>query len=117
VAVELYRVGSTERLAHTVGTGATLRWEGSLPPIDRGTEFQVEARFLDDQGRGVQLGGTYTVRARLAGGAPSGIVTWADRGNFLALTGGSVGQTQLIFMLWHGRHSDWDAPPLTIQVR
>jgi hypothetical protein len=116
VAAQVFARASGELLAYTHGTGAGLHWDGSIPTLEVGEEIALNVVFLDDEDRPIPLGGEFEVRARLATGAPSGIVELSDHGDHIDVEAVNPGQTRIVFMLWHGGHSDWDSPGLTINV-
>lgn len=116
VGMELLDQATGVRLAWTHGTGASINWDGGLPHLDEGDEMAVAARFLDAEGREIPLGGEFEVRATLAPGAPAGVVALANHGDHVDIEGLEGGETQLIFQLFHGGHSDWDSPPIAVEV-
>ncbi|MBA4160207.1 MAG: hypothetical protein H0X65_22515 [Gemmatimonadetes bacterium] len=120
-SVELLNRSTGDRLAWTDGTGAGKNWDGGLPHISVGDELAVNVRFLRANGTEIPLGGQYTVRARLAeqaeGGAGTpGIVQLENHGDHVDITGLADGETRIVFMLWHGSHADFTAPPIEVEV-
>lgn len=103
-------------LAETQGSGATLRWEGTVPDIPAGSEVALTVVFLDAQGRSIPYGGEYSLRARFPSGAPQNVLSFSEHGDHLDVEGLAPGETSLVLMLYHGNHSDWDSPPLPLRV-
>jgi len=116
VAAQVFARASGELLAYTHGTGAGIHWDGSIPHLEVGEEIALNVVFLDDEDRPIPLGGEFELRARLATGTPIGVVELSDHGDHIDVEAVGPGQTQIVFMLWHGGHSDWDSPGLTINV-
>lgn len=120
-SVELIDRDSGTRLAWTHGTGASIHWDGGLPHLHEGEAMAVNVRFLRANGSEIQLGGEYTVRARLAQqgegavGVP-GIVDIENHGDHVDITGLAHGETHLVFMLWHGGHADFVTPAIAVEV-
>ncbi|MEX2528151.1 MAG: hypothetical protein WEA09_10985 [Gemmatimonadota bacterium] len=116
VGMELLDQATGERLAWTHGTGASIHWDGGLPHLDEGDEMAVAARFLDAEGREIPLGGEFELRATLAPGATSGVVALTNHGDHVDIEALEEGEAQLVFQLFHGGHSDWDSPPIAVEV-
>lgn len=115
VGVELLDRATGAQLAITDLAGG-IHWDGELPPLHVGDEVAVNARFFDAAGNTIPLGGEYEVRASLATGAPTGIVALSNHGDHIDIEGVAVGETRIVFMLWHGGHSDWNSPAITVAV-
>jgi hypothetical protein len=105
------------------GTG----WTGALPPIELGSpqpRLSLGVRmFTGGTERVLSLGGPYSARWRLAGGAQAGIVA-ADEtpgprfhGDHVDIYGVGRGTTQIQFMLWHFDHDDGATQPIQVEVR
>jgi hypothetical protein len=120
-SVELVDRATNQRLAWTHGSGAAMHWDGAIPHIDVGDELAVNVRFLRANGTEIPRGGEFTVRARLSEqadgqvGAPN-IVGIDNHGDHVDLTGLAVGETHIVFMLWHGGHADFLSPPIAVEV-
>ncbi len=91
-------------------------WHGSLREIKLGEHISVGARFVDEDGDDLPLTGDYSLRARLADGAPDSVVGFVFHGDHLHLQGLAIGETQVIFQYWHDGHADWETPALTVTV-
>lgn len=115
-SVELLDRATGERLAWTEGTGASIHWDGSIPHLDVGEERAVDVRFLDAEGREIPLDGEFSVDARLTEDSPDGVLSLASHGDHVDLEAEAAGEVRVIFSLMHGGHSDFDAPPLAIEV-
>jgi len=115
-SLELRVRGSNELVAWTHGTGSALHWDGELPHLHPGEEIALNAIFRDADGNTIPLGGEYSVNAILAPGSPTGIVELTPHGDHVDIEGLAVGVASIIFQLYHGNHSDWDAPAIAIEV-
>jgi hypothetical protein len=111
VGAEVYLRGTDQRLAYIHGD----HWHGSIA-LGVGEEIEVDVRFLDDHGHVIPLGGEYTVRAEIAAGHPTDIISIAEHGDHLDIEGEALGETRIVLHLWHGNHSDWSAPALRVVV-
>jgi hypothetical protein len=117
VAAEVFNRDTGELLAETHGTGAAIHWDGSIPTLAVGGGIEVDVVFLDEVGNAIPLGGgEYEVRARLANGAPEGVIGIVNHVDHIDIEGVGEGSTQIVFMLWHGGHADWETPELEISV-
>ena len=72
--------------------------------------------FRDADGDVIPLGGEFTVNAILAPGSPTGVVELSAHGDHVDIEAGGVGTVQIIFQLMHANHSDWDLPPIELEV-
>ncbi len=115
-AAQVFHRATGALLAETHGVGAGIHWDGAVPDIPAGTEVALNVVFLDAQGRTIAYGAEYTLRARFASGAPQNVLSFSEHGDHLDVEGLTPGETSLVLMLYHGNHSDWDSPPLTIRV-
>jgi len=116
VAAEVYDRETEELLAYTHGTGAGMHWDGALPHLHVGEEIELDIRFLDEDNNEIPLGDEFEVRAQLADGAPEGIIEIDNHIDHVDIEGISVGETEILFQLWHGDHADWATPALAIEV-
>jgi len=116
VAAEVVERATGSVLARTTGSGSNLQWDAALPPLAPGSALSIEVRFLDRDGAAIPLGGEYSVQASLATGSPTGRVTITSLGDYVNLQGVAAGTVQLVFALWHGGHSDWDSPPISLTI-
>ena len=115
VGVELLDRATGAQLAITDLAGG-IHWDGELPHLLVGEEMAVNARFFDAAGNTIPLGGEYEVRVRLATGAPEAVVALSNHGDHIDVAAEAVGVTSIVLMLWHGGHSDWDAPAIAVEV-
>lgn len=116
VAAEVYNRATNELLAYTHGTGAGMHWDGSLPHLHIGEELELEIRFLDEDNHTIPLGDEFEVRARLAEGAPENIIEIENHIDHIDIEGVSLGETSIVFELWHGNHVDWETPAISVEV-
>lgn len=119
--VEVTRVNlvdrdSGEEIAHTHGSGDSMHWHGSLPHLHPGEEIEVNVEFLDADGNVIALGGEYTVQAHLASGSDDGVVELSSHGDHVDVEAVGEGNVEIIFSLWHGDHSEFDAPAIGLEV-
>jgi len=110
------RGGNNTLLAWTHGTGSSIHWDGGLPHLHPGDEIAINAIFRDADGNTIPLGGEFTVNAVLAQGSPTGVVALSAHGDHVDIDALSEGVVQIIFQLYHGNHSDWNAPPIELEV-
>lgn len=116
-AAEVLNRDTGELLAETQGTGAAIHWDGGIPTLLVGTGIEVDVVFLDEDGITIPLGvGEFEVRARLADGAPEGVIGITNHVDHIDIEGVAEGVTQIVLMLWHGGHADWETPELEISV-
>jgi hypothetical protein len=113
--LELFNLDTGSIYAFTEGSGSAQHWDGALPAIPQGTGLEVGLRFLDEDGEEIHLEGEFSANAEiLSGGA--GILEITSHGDHLDLEGLAPGTVQVAFQLYHGNHSDWDAPGLAVTV-
>lgn len=115
-AAAVYDRSSGELLAETHGTGGNIHWDGGLPDLAVGAGLEVDVVFFDGEGHEIPFDEGFEVRARLADGAPEGVVEVAAHLDHLDIEAVGEGTTELVFMLWHGGHADWETPPLPVTV-
>lgn len=116
VAAEVRDRDSGERLAWTHGEGSSIHWEGSLPQLAVGEGIEVDVVFLDENGTQIPLGGEFEARAEVASGAPSGVIQIEAHGDHVDIEALEVGETEIVFHLWHGGHADWSTPAIALHV-
>lgn len=119
--VEVTRVNLVDRdsgteFAHTHGTGSSMHWHGSLPHLHPGEEIEVNVEFIDANGDVIQLGGEYTVQAQLASGSDTGVIEMSNHGDHVDIEAIGDGEVEIIFSLWHGDHSEFEAPSVALEV-
>jgi hypothetical protein len=114
--LELRNRATEALLAHTEGIGAGQQWVGAIPALGIGETLAVNTLFRDDDGDLIALGGEYTANAVLATGSSGGIVELTGRPDHVEIRGIGAGTVQVIFQIFHGNHSDWNAPPIQITV-
>lgn len=106
-------------------------WEGELPEIHlvgspRG-RIVLGVRAFDSDGDELTLTetGEYSVRFRLAAGAPQEVVDMSPHGSsesvlfhgdHVYVYGASHGLTRIQFLLWHSEHADGVTDPIDIEV-
>jgi hypothetical protein len=90
-------------------------WVGELPDIEVGEGIEVDALFFDEDDVEIHLDGEFSARAAVVSGG-SGILTITTHGDHLDLAGIAPGTVGVEFSLFHGSHSDWDSPPLSVTV-
>ena len=115
-SLELVQRGTTTVLAWTHGTGSAIHWDGELPHLHPNEDIAVNAIFRDGDGDVIPLGGEFTVNAVLVPGSPTGVVELYAHGDHVDIEAVGVGTVQIIFQLMHGNHSDWDLPPIELEV-
>ncbi|MEM4780067.1 MAG: hypothetical protein QXG03_00660 [Halalkalicoccus sp.] len=92
-------------------------WHGGLQvPVGETVEFG--AVFVDAEGEEIPLGEDeqYELNAEVAEGAQEGIVAIEPHGDHVDVTGEEEGLTEVVFMLWHDDHADYEAPPIETEV-
>jgi hypothetical protein len=112
VGAEVILRSNGERVAYTHGD----HWHGGLPHIHEGEHLSINVNFLNQHGYVIPLVGDYSVQARLADGAPAGIVALESHGDHLHIHGESEGQTAVVFQFFHDDHADWESPAITVEV-
>lgn len=113
--LELLDRSSGSQVAETHGTGSGAHWHGAVH-LHPGETVALNARFVDETGAAVPLGGEYTVDARLASGSSTGVVTLSPHGDHVDIVAVGEGEVQVIFSLRRGSTTVWEAPPLSVEV-
>lgn len=114
--INLINRDSGDELAHTHGSGEEMSWHGSLPHLHPDDAIEVNVEFFDSEGEVIALGGEHTVQASLAEGAAEGVVELHNHGDHVDIKAIGEGEVEIIFSLWHDEHSDFDAPPVPLEV-
>ena len=93
-------------------------WHGELPEIPVDDHVSLGARFIDDHGDEISIGSDeeYEFRARVADGAEEDVVDFDFHGDHVHLIGESVGETDVVFQLWHDDHADYESPSIEAVV-
>lgn len=105
--------GDGEEVAYIHGD----HWHGELQvPIDETVEYG--AVFVDEEGEEIPLGEDeeYELNAEVAEGAQEGIVGIEPHGDHVDVTGEEEGLTEVVFLLWHDDHADYESPPIDAEV-
>lgn len=93
-------------------------WHGSLPSVPLDGTVELEAHVEDADGESVELGGdaTFELRAEVPDDAPEGIVEIDNHGDHVDLTGLEEGLTEIVLLVWHDDHAEFETPGLDVQV-
>ena len=97
-------------------------WHGELPHIHVGDNISIGGEFEDQDGHTIPIGSNeeYELGVRVADDAPEGIVSIDPdedfHGDHVHVHGEQEGETELVFMLWHDDHADWESPPIAVEV-
>jgi len=94
-------------------------WHGSLPsiPVDDNVSLGAEVELED--GDDLELGDEYELRVAVAPDEPEGVVGIDEddyHGDHVHINGEQEGVTEVVFMIWHDDHADYQSPPITAQV-
>ena len=114
--VNLINRSTGDEIAHTHGSGDNMSWHGNFSHLHTGEELAVNVIFYDGENNPISLGGHYEVIASLAEGSSSGVVTLSNHGDHIDITAIGEGEVDIIFSLWHDGHSEFDAPPIELEV-
>ena len=95
-----------------------------VPHLHVGEEIALNVLFFDIDGQQVALSrtGEFRLGVRLAEAARDGVagtpgvVDFSAHGDHADIEGAAEGETYLVFQLMHGNHSDFDTPPIEIEV-
>src|SRR5690606_26576238 len=111
-----YRDGSGH-IVHTHGSGSAMHWHGNLH-LHPGDEVEIDVTFRNADGDTLRFfdGDEYTLGAALADGSDAGTITIEVHGDHLKITAEQEGTVELIVSVLHGDHSDFDSPPLEVEV-
>jgi hypothetical protein len=112
VGAEVIVRATGQRVAYTHGS----HWHGELPHIHEGEHLSVSVNFLNQHGYTIPLTGGYGLDARLADGAPAGIVSLVSHGDHLHIRGEEEGDTRIVFQFVHDDHVDWETPAIDVEV-
>ena len=91
-------------------------WDYGLPPVPLDGQISIGAYIEDDEGEEIELGDEYELRAEVMEGAQEGIVDFEFHGDHVDILGEEEGITEIVFQLWHDDHSDYDTPPIDVEV-
>ncbi len=97
-------------------------WDGELPHVHVDAHVSLGGEFYDDHGDEIPIGGSeeYELGVRVADDANEDIVKIDDaddfHGDHVHIHGEADGETEVVFMLWHDDHADWESEPLAITV-
>ena len=97
-------------------------WHGEdeFPTIPAGDNVSIGAFVEDADGEEIVLGPEYELGVEVAEDAEDGIVEIDDdedfHGDHVHIYGESAGETEIVFLLIHDDHVDYETPPLTVEV-
>jgi len=93
-------------------------WHDSLPPVPLDDNISLGAYVEDGDGEEIFLGETeeFELRVDYADGANEDPVSFDYHGDHVHIIGEEEGLTEVVFQLWHDDHSDYDTPPITVEV-
>jgi hypothetical protein len=91
-------------------------WDYGLPPVPLDGQISIGAYIEDDEDEEIELGDEYELRAEVMEGAQEGIVDFEFHGDHVDILGEEEGITEIVFQLWHDDHSDYDTPPIDVEV-
>lgn len=99
-------------------------WEewSELPHIHVDDNVSLGGEFVDDHGDEIHIGSDYEYElgVRVCEEAEEGIVEIDEEedfhGDHVHIHGVAEGETEVVFMLWHDDHADWESDPITIEV-
>ena len=97
-------------------------WHGELPHVHVGDNLSLGAEFEDEDGHEIPIGHDeeYELAVRVADDAEEDVVSIDPdddyHGDHVHVHGESEGETELVFMLWHDDHADWESPPIAVEV-
>lgn len=111
-----YRDGSGH-IVHTHGSGSAMHWHGNLH-LHPGDEVEIDVTFRNADGDTLRFfdGDEYTLGAALAPGSDPATISVEVHGDHLKITAEEEGTVELIVSVLHGDHSDFDSPPLEVEV-
>ena len=93
-------------------------WDAAaaFPTIPHEGNVSIGASAEDEDGNDVELWDDYELKAALAPGAPEGIVSFDFHGDHVHVIGEEEGLTEIVFLLWHDDHADYQSEPLAVTV-
>ncbi|MCU4924786.1 hypothetical protein OB905_02155 [Halobacteria archaeon AArc-dxtr1] len=97
-------------------------WHGELPHIHPGDNVSLGGEFYDHDEHEIHIGHDeeYELGVRVADDAEEGIVSIDEdedfHGDHVHIHGEEEGETEVVFMLWHDDHADWETEPIAISV-
>ena len=94
-------------------------WHGNLPSIPVGDNVSLGAEIELEDGDELELGDEYELRVAEAHDAPEGVVGIDEddyHGDHVHVHGEEEGVTDVVFLIWHDDHADYQSPPITAQV-
>jgi len=91
-------------------------WHGDLPEVLEGDNVSLGA-YIEDHGEVIELEGDhYELSVDYASGADEDIVSFDNHGDHVHIIGQQEGSTEVVFLLLHDGHTDYETPPITVQV-
>ncbi len=91
-------------------------WHGSLPTVPPGDTVSLGAYVEDEGGDEIELGDEYELKAAVAAGADDSVVSFDYHGDHVHIIGEEEGVTEIVFLVWHGDHADYQTDAITVQV-
>lgn len=97
-------------------------WDSDLPHVHVDDYVSLGAEFYDDHDDEIPIGGgeEYELGVRIADDADTDIVEIDEdddfHGDHVHIHGVEEGETEVVFLLWHDDHADWESDPIAIEV-
>ena len=89
---------------------------GDFPMIPTNETLSIGAVGYDEDGEELELWNDYSLKAAVAPGAQEDIVSFDYHGDHVYIHGEKEGLTEIVFMVWHDDHADYQTKPLAVQV-
>ncbi len=91
-------------------------WHGNLPEVTLGEHLSLGANIEDKHGNEVELDGHHELKIDLVDGANEGIVSFKEHTDHVHIIGEDVGNTRIVFQLWHDDHIEYETPSISVFV-
>lgn len=91
-------------------------WHGDLPHVPLGETLSIGATAETDAGEALELGDEYELKVATAAGASDDILSYDYHGDHVHLIGDELGVTEVVFLLWHDNHADYQTDAISVQV-
>lgn len=88
---------------------------GDFPTVPVDDNLSIGASAVDEEGNEVSLGDEYELKAGVAPGAPD-IVSFDFHGDHIHIVGEEEGLTEIVVVLWHDDHIDYQSEPIAVTV-
>lgn len=91
-------------------------WHGEIPNVPVDDTVSLGATVFDEDGEALELGDAFELRVAEAAEADTDVLSFDYHGDHVHLVGEETGVTEIVFLLWHDDHADYQSEPIAVQV-